>query len=142
MRMHVIRRYVTYVFKGHALCVYLPAIRYVSRGEKRHVEEGIMPSKDRATRTFRLQVGAALRRRRLELGLSQEEVAWEADVAQGSISNYEIGRNDIPLTVLLRICHALDLSPVDLIPRLAGEPSDDSPEVAGPVLRWETSLAW
>lgn len=101
-----------------------------------------MSSRDRASRLFRLQVGAALRRRRLELGLSQEEVAWEADVAQGSISNYEIGRNDIPLTVLLRICRALDMSPVDLIPCLGTDNEHGGEGPIGPILRRETSLAW
>lgn len=68
------------------------------------------------SRSFTLAVGAALRSRRLEKKFSQEELAWQAGVAQGSISNYEIGRSDIPLTVLLRICSALEINPADLVP--------------------------
>ncbi|MPZ99962.1 MAG: helix-turn-helix domain-containing protein [Dehalococcoidia bacterium] len=67
-------------------------------------------------------MGASIRERRMALNLSQEEVAWEADVAQGSISNYETGRNDIPLSVLVSICRAFGISAVEIVPTL-GEAS-------------------
>jgi len=68
--------------------------------------------------TIQREVGARLRRRRSELGLSQEHVAYEVGLTQGSISNYEVGRSDIPFTVLLRICAALRTSPGDLVPTI------------------------
>lgn len=80
---------------------------------------------------LRRHIGTILRNRRLELGFSQEEVAWRAGVAQGSISNYEIARNDIPLTVLVRVCHALRVSPTDLLPFLAQATSLNRPGVDG-----------
>lgn len=81
--------------------------------------------------TFRAHVGVALRSRRLQRGLSQEELAFRVDVTQGSISNYELGRCDVPLTVLLRVCDALEIRPVDLLPALGAE----SP--LGDADRWE-----
>ena len=68
--------------------------------------------------TIQREVGARLRRRRCELGLSQEHVAYEVGMTQGSISNYEVGRTDIPFTMLLRICAALRTTPADLIPMI------------------------
>ena len=69
-------------------------------------------------RTFRTLIGQRLRERRLALGLTQEEVAWEAGVAQGSISHYEQGKNEIPLGVLIELCRALKVAPVQIVPGL------------------------
>lgn len=78
-----------------------------------------------ATNAFRTCVGGALRRRRLELGLSQEALAWSVEVTQGSISNYELGRSDIPLSVLVRVCEALEIDPVRVVPPLAALYDDE-----------------
>jgi transcriptional regulator with XRE-family HTH domain len=82
------------------------------------------PRRRRSSRIFRQQVGARLKQLRQTLNLSQEEVAWEADVAQGSISNYETGRNDIPLSVLVAICHALNTSPIEVLRSVAERPQE------------------
>lgn len=50
--------------------------------------------------------------------MSQEHVAYEMGLTQGSISNYEVGRSDIPLTVLLRLCTVLRTTPADLVPTI------------------------
>lgn len=71
------------------------------------------------TRNFRKLIGQRLRERRLALGLTQEEVAWEAGVAQGSISYYEQGKNEVPLAVLISLCRALQVAPVQIVPGLA-----------------------
>jgi transcriptional regulator with XRE-family HTH domain len=80
---------------------------------------------------FHQEIGERLRNRRTALGLSQESLAWEADVAQATISNYENGRHDIPVSVLISICRALSASPLDLVPDLAfhsGEQRADPPD--------------
>jgi len=74
------------------------------------------------TRAFRMRIGQRLRERRLALGLTQEEVAWEAGVAQGSISYYEQGKNEVPLAVLIALCRTLRIAPVQIVPAL--EPSE------------------
>lgn len=70
-------------------------------------------------RVFRKTIGSRLRERRLALGMTQEEVAWAAGVAQGSISHYEHGKNEVPLGVLIDLCRALKLSPLEVVPGLA-----------------------
>ena len=44
-------------------------------------------------------------------GYSQTEVATYVGVTQGSISNYEAGKRDIPMWVLLATIEQLDCSP-------------------------------
>lgn len=75
-------------------------------------------------RSFRMVIGQRLRERRLSLGMTQEEVAWEAGIAQGSISHYEQGKNEVPLAVLISLCRALQVSPIQIVPGLA--PSESS----------------
>lgn len=64
------------------------------------------------------EVGHRLRNRREALGLSQEEIAWASGVAQGSISYYEQGKIEIPLSVLIEICRRLEISPIEIVPSL------------------------
>ncbi len=67
---------------------------------------------------FRGEIGHQLRIRRESLGLSQEEVAWAAGVAQGSISYYEQGKSEIPLGVLIEICRRFGIPPTEIVPSL------------------------
>lgn len=68
--------------------------------------------------TFRRSLGSVLRDRRVELRLSQEHLAGMVEVTQSSISNYETGRTEAPLSLVLRLCHELSIPPVDLLERL------------------------
>ena len=61
------------------------------------------PRRRALSRELRLQMGPRLRELRIQHRESQEAVAWAADVTQGSISNYENGRNEVPLSVLISI---------------------------------------
>ena len=67
---------------------------------------------------FREALGHLLRNRRQEMMLSQEELGEAAAVSQASISNYETGRSEVPLSVLLCLCSELQISPADLIAHL------------------------
>ncbi len=78
-----------------------------------------MTSRAVSRRAFRRELGERLRSLRIALNLSQEEVGFAADVTQGSISNYENGISEIPLSVLIEICSSLDVRPFELIPDLA-----------------------
>lgn len=77
-----------------------------------------MTARERFGVVVREQVGTRLRRVRELRNLSQEEMGWIAGVTQGSISNYENGRNEIPLSVLIAICGALGIRPTELVPAL------------------------
>ncbi len=75
-----------------------------------------MSFRQRISREPRFGVGARLRLLREERHISQEEVAFAAEVTQASISNYENGRNEIPLSVLLSVCDFLGVGLVDMLP--------------------------
>lgn len=72
------------------------------------------------TRTvrFRRALGRMVRDRRRELCLSQGDLASAVEVTQGSISNYENGRTEVPLSVLLVMCEQLRIQPMDVIAML------------------------
>jgi transcriptional regulator with XRE-family HTH domain len=54
-------------------------------------------------------LGAAIRRARLTKGLSQEQLALQADVDRGYLGRVERGDNNVAILTLLRICVALEL---------------------------------
>ncbi len=57
----------------------------------------------------RVELGHQLRRARLRAQLSQRSASIKADMSQPALSNYESGIRDMPLIVVLRLCHAYDL---------------------------------
>jgi transcriptional regulator with XRE-family HTH domain len=63
----------------------------------------------------RAAVGERLREWRLRRELSQTEVARVAGVTQASLSNYETGKRDMPLSTFLGVVGALDVSVGDLL---------------------------
>ena len=69
-------------------------------------------------RAFRALIGRRLRERRLQLGRTQEALACEAGISQGSVSHYEQGKIEIPLGVLLDLCDVLEVSPLTIVPGL------------------------
>ena len=63
----------------------------------------------------RSAVGARIREWRLRREFSQAEVACLAGITQASLSNYENGKRDLPLTTLLGVARALNVSVGDLL---------------------------
>jgi DNA-binding XRE family transcriptional regulator len=61
------------------------------------------------------RLGTQLRARRRTLRMSQATLAAAACVGQPTLSNYELGKRDIPLPVYLKMCHALDVPPLGLL---------------------------
>lgn len=66
-------------------------------------------------------LGSVLRERRLELGRTQAELACAIEVTQSSISNWEAGRTEPPLSLFLRLCDVLGVSPVQVLAQLVKE---------------------
>ena len=60
---------------------------------------------------MRKEMGAVLRARRLELGLSQQELADRCRVPQMTISTTERGKNTPRMDVMLKLCLGLGVSP-------------------------------
>ncbi len=70
---------------------------------------------DRQSSSQRAAVGERLREWRLRRELSQTEVARVAGITQASLSNYETGKRDMPLSTFLGVVGALDVSVGDLL---------------------------
>lgn len=70
---------------------------------------------DMEQRALRSEVGQRMREWRLRRELSQAEVARVAGITQASLSNYENGKRDMPLSTLLGVAGALNVSLGDLL---------------------------
>jgi transcriptional regulator with XRE-family HTH domain len=75
-----------------------------------------MPSKDDEL----AELGRRVRKRRKELGLTQEKLAEKAGMHRTYISKIENGRQNIASRNLMRLAAALDLDASDLIRDLGG----------------------
>lgn len=60
-------------------------------------------------------LGAFIYARRKLIGLRQEDLANRVDLARVSIVGIEAGRNHVSLPLLVRLAHALDLSPAQML---------------------------
>lgn len=70
---------------------------------------------DADVRERRCAIGRRLREWRLRRKLSQAEVARVAGITQASLSNYETGKRDLPLSTFLGVVSALDVGVGDLL---------------------------
>ncbi len=64
-------------------------------------------------------IGKILRSRRLELGMTQEQVALKLGMSIHQCQRYEYGEHrfpNIPMRIGLRVCNALELDPFELLP--------------------------
>jgi transcriptional regulator with XRE-family HTH domain len=64
---------------------------------------------------IRSAVGRRIREWRLKRELSQADVARQAGITQASLSNYENGKRDLPLSTLVGVAGALNVSLGDLL---------------------------
>ncbi len=64
---------------------------------------------------IRKTVGLNLKQLRQEAGLSQEDLAWEADLHRTYISGVERGIRNPTVTVLMKIADALQVEPGELL---------------------------
>jgi transcriptional regulator with XRE-family HTH domain len=62
-----------------------------------------------------LAFGKALRQKRKEAGLTQEQLAHEADVQRNYVSLIERGVNQPTITIIFKLAIALRCSPADLV---------------------------
>ena len=63
----------------------------------------------------RMVVGQQVRRWRVRRHLSQEGLARAVGVHQASISNYEAGRRDLPVSTMIRIADVLQVDLNELL---------------------------
>ena len=74
---------------------------------------GVVP----AAPTFKLALGLAVKARRDELGLTQEQIANDTDLHQRWISNVETGKRNPSYGSLRRLSAGLKISTSELIAR-------------------------
>ena len=61
------------------------------------------------------KVGKRIKDLRIERGLSQEDLACDANISRSTISMIETAQNDITLSKIKRIATALGLEPYELL---------------------------
>lgn len=66
-------------------------------------------------RLYRL-VGDAVRRRRMETGMTQSRLAAEVGVTRTSVTNIETGHQKPPLHLLFKICAVLGVESKNIVP--------------------------
>jgi transcriptional regulator with XRE-family HTH domain len=66
------------------------------------------------------RLAARVKKRRLEAGLSQVQLAGRLGVTFQQVQKYESGRNRISAGRLLAICRALEISPIEILSNLDG----------------------
>lgn len=67
-----------------------------------------------------LAFGKVLRQKRKEAGLTQEQLAFQADVQRNYVSLIERGLNQPTITVVFKLAKALGCSPASLISETNG----------------------
>ena len=92
-----------------------------------------MLSRRQISRELRFEVSIRVKQLRQRRGVSQEELAFAIEMTQASISNYENGRCEIPLSVLIAIRDFLGVSLDELLPNgLATQLADCERLTCGP----------
>jgi len=79
------------------------------------MEPTVISIRVREEAELRINVGRRIREWRLRRDLSQAEVARRAGITQASLSNYENGKRDLPLSTLIGVASALNVSIGDLL---------------------------
>ena len=64
---------------------------------------------------MKYEIGNKIRKYRKESGLTQEQLAEKINVTKSRISNWEQGINRPDADIIGNICHALNVSPSDLL---------------------------
>lgn len=66
-------------------------------------------------KNFLQNIGKKIKNLRKEKGLSQEELACDANVSRSTIGMIETARTDITLSKIKRIAKALEVEPYELL---------------------------
>lgn len=76
---------------------------------------------DHSTTDVRVRFGRAVRKRRAELGISQEELAARAGLHRTYVADVERGTRNISLENIIKLATALSISPSALFDRFSAE---------------------
>jgi len=70
---------------------------------------------------IKLAVGKILRKLRLKAGLTQEQLALEADIRRTYVSLIELGQNQPSITTIFKLSKALNTSPSKFLKQVETE---------------------
>jgi transcriptional regulator with XRE-family HTH domain len=76
-----------------------------------------------------LAFGQAVRKRRLEIGLSQEAFAEKSQLHRTYIGGIERGKRNVALLNLIQIAQALEITPEELLARISANLQEDFPKL-------------
>lgn len=71
------------------------------------------------------EVSENIRNRRKEIGMTQVQLAFAAQLGENTIQRIESGQTQANIETLFRLAKALDVTPNDLAPKRFGFKSDD-----------------
>lgn len=71
---------------------------------------------------FYEQFGARVRRARRQIGINQEELGHRVGLERSSISNIELGRQHVPLHMIMEFATALEVPAMSLLPGASAQP--------------------
>lgn len=70
---------------------------------------------DKTAKKIAIKIGQAIRDRRIESDLSQDELAWRADVHRAYMGTIERGEQNITVFKLFQIARGLKIKPTDIL---------------------------
>ncbi|HVU18933.1 MAG TPA: response regulator [Candidatus Didemnitutus sp.] len=73
------------------------------------------PEPGDAIEAFQAELGAKVRAHRLRMGITQEELAWRADMHRTYIADIECGGRNVTLRSVANLARALEVSVADLV---------------------------
>jgi transcriptional regulator with XRE-family HTH domain len=79
---------------------------------------GTQKEKPKESQILARKLGAAIRRFRIEAGLSQDELAWRSEVHRAYLGVIERGEQNITVKKLAQVCHGLGIKPSSLLAKI------------------------
>jgi DNA-binding XRE family transcriptional regulator len=81
------------------------------------------------------QIGKRIKQRRIELGMTQTQLAETIGVLRTSITNIEAGRQKAPLHMIYQLCIVLSVEVATILPTKAEvtQPTTDSLKIEGEI---------
>lgn len=97
------------------------------------------------SRVLQARFGAAIKAHRLRLGVTQEELAWRADLHRSYLADIERGGRNVTLSSIVNLARALQITLADLLSHSLDlgivKARDESPASLGEILLVEDNAA-
>ncbi len=84
-----------------------------------------------------VRVGRRVQSARARRGWSQQQLADAVGVRPSTLSRYETGAREFPLSLVMRVAEALRVRPDDLLAALPSHGTESAEQLRGVNARWE-----